>query len=42
MIFYNTFEVGLSWHVHDAAHIIATKNATENFNGNDRGKSSLF
>jgi hypothetical protein len=29
-------------HVHDAADIIATKNAKKNFNGNDRGKSLLF
>jgi hypothetical protein len=39
MIIQNTFEVGLSWYVYDAAHIIATKIAKKNFNGNDRGKS---
>jgi hypothetical protein len=36
------FAGGLSWYVHDAAHIIATKIAKKPFIGNDRGKRLLF
>jgi hypothetical protein len=36
------FAGGLSWYVHDAAHVIATKIAKLPFHGNDRGKSLLF
>ncbi len=36
------FAGGLSWYVHDAAHVIATKIAKKPFIGNDRGKSLLF
>ncbi len=37
------FAGGLSWYVHDAAHVIATKIAMKPFHdGNDRGKSLLF
>jgi hypothetical protein len=36
------FAGGLSWYVHDAAHVIATKIAKKHFNGNDRGESLLF
>jgi hypothetical protein len=42
MLIKNTFEVELSWYIHDAAHIIATKIANKNFNGNDRGKAYYF
>ncbi len=33
------FAGGLSWYVHDAAHVIATKIAKKPFHGNDRGES---
>ncbi len=36
------FAGGLSWYVHDAAHVIATTIAKKPFHGNDRGKSLLF
>jgi hypothetical protein len=36
------FAGGLSWYVHDAAHVIATKNAKKPFDRNDRGNSLLF
>ncbi len=36
------FAGGLSWYVHDAAHVIATKIANKPFHGNDRGESLLF
>jgi hypothetical protein len=36
------FAGGLSWYVHDAAHVIATKIAKNPFDGNDRGDSLLF
>ncbi len=36
------FAGGLSWYVHDVAHVIATKIAKKPFDGNDRGDSLLF
>jgi hypothetical protein len=36
------FAGGLSWYVHDAAHVIATKIAKKPFDGIDRGDSLLF
>ncbi len=36
------FAGGLSWYVHDAAHVIAKKIAKKPFHLNDRGESLLF